>query len=219
MIRTQNICKNFKNGNDILQVLKDITIELDTGLNILCGRSGSGKTTLMNILAGLDLPTQGKVWINHQDITELNSSALAKLRRKTIGFVFQSVALLGQMTAYQNVEFACRLAEYPAEKEEILAMLEFLGLRQKAGSLPSELSGGEQQRVAIARALIHRPKILFADEPTAQLDSASAAHIAQTFQKLALQNEICILMTTHDASILEYAGALWNIDNGQVIRG
>ena len=213
-----NIHKKF--GNKTL--FRDFSLKIERGEFLaIMGESGAGKTTLLNMMGLLERPDSGVVMICGQKNPAFSSHAAVELRRHHISYLFQNYGLIDTETVESNMRTATHFKQVSRKKERrlIAAALEQVGLQGYEQRKVYTLSGGEQQRVAIARALIHRPKILFADEPTAQLDSASAAHIARTFQKLALQNEICILMTTHDASILEYAGALWNIDNGQVTRG
>ena len=160
-------------GGETFWALKGLDLEIEEGkLAILRGRSGSGKTTLMNILSALDTSTEGEVWFRDKSITKMSDAQRDELRRFHIGFVFQSVALIPMMTAYENVEFALRLAKYKGNrKNRAEECLKMVGLGNRMHHLPQELSGGEQQRVAIARAIAHKPEVLFADEPTAELDT------------------------------------------------
>ncbi|MBQ9764629.1 MAG: ATP-binding cassette domain-containing protein, partial [Lachnospiraceae bacterium] len=154
-------------GGDDFHALKDISIQVPSlSLSILRGRSGSGKTTLMNILGALDRQTSGTLTFDGKDITRLTDRQRDKLRRKNIGFIFQAVSLIPNMTAYENVEFSLRLANYKGDKKErVTECLKLVGLASRMHHMPHELSGGEQQRVAIARAIAHRPMVIFADEP------------------------------------------------------
>ncbi len=214
MIEAINIKKEFLFPKPT-EVLKGISLEIKGGLNIISGRSGSGKTTLMNVLSGLDSVTSGRVVINETDITHLSKSSLDRFRRKNIGFVFQSVALHSQFNAYENVALMQKLVGQAEDRNLILNLFEEFGLIGKENRSITELSGGEQQRIAIIRAIINKPKIIFADEPTAQLDFASAQNVAQIFNKLS--KEITIVMTTHDNEILSFADKIFKIEDGILV--
>ena len=186
MLKTIDVSRAFPiQGEEDFYALKKVNVHIEKGkLTVLVGKSGSGKTTLMNILGALDPPTEGKVLFEGQDIAQLPETERCRLRRKKVGYVFQSVALIPLMTALENVAFALRLAgEKRGLEDRALECLRLVGLEKRAGHLPQELSGGEQQRVAIARAMAHRPSILFADEPTAELDSGTALQVAHIFRR------------------------------------
>lgn len=217
IIKATNICRDFSTGNGIVNVLKDINIAFEEeSLSILKGRSGSGKTTLMNILGLLDKPTKGRIYINGLDVTDLSETEKDNMRKNYISFVFQSVALIGSMSAYDNVEFMLRIAGLPLDKERIMHCLDLVGLKNRAKHMPYQLSGGEQQRVAIARAIVHKPKIIFADEPTAQLDSDTSKIIMEMFHKLIKDEGTTIVMTTHDQSMIELADYVYSLDDGRI---
>jgi len=198
------------------QALTDINVQIPTGaLAVLKGRSGSGKTTLMNIIGALDYPTSGKVLIDGEDIVALNDQKREVLRRTHVGFVFQSVSLIPTMNAFQNVEFSLRLAGIKqGRKERVEECLKMVGLGKRMHHMPAEMSGGEQQRVAIARAIAHRPKILLADEPTAELDSAMAAEVTRLFQEMSKKENITIIMTTHDIGLMDAGDMIIELENG-----
>jgi len=198
------------------QALTDINVQIPTGaLAVLKGRSGSGKTTLMNIIGALDYPTSGKVLIDGEDIVGLNDQKREVLRRTHVGFVFQSVSLIPTMNAFQNVEFSLRLAGIKERrKERVEECLKMVGLGKRMHHMPAEMSGGEQQRVAIARAIAHRPKILLADEPTAELDSAMAAEVTRLFQEMSKKENITIIMTTHDIGLMDAGDMIIELENG-----
>ncbi len=221
MIVGKNITRTFAVPGGEFQALKGIDVEIGEGVfAILRGRSGSGKTTLMNILNTLDDPTTGEILLDGQNVKDLNAYEREELRRKKMGFVFQSVSLIPSLNAYQNVEFALRMAGVKIDKEAELRIEECLkkvGLGNRMTHMPSEMSGGEQQRVAIARAFVHRPKIIFADEPTAELDSAMAAKVTETFQKMSSEEGITILMTTHDVGLMGAADMIIQLENGERI--
>ena len=192
IIRTEEVFRGFPvglGGSDIFWALKDISMEAPQGkLTILKGRSGSGKTTLLNILSALDLPTKGKVFLDRTEISALSDSARDKLRRTRVGYVYQSVALIPMMTAYENVEFALRLARYDGDwKKRAEECLHMVGLGGRMTHMPQEMSGGEQQRVAIARAVAARPAVLFADEPTAELDTNTGLAVVKIFKDLCAE--------------------------------
>jgi putative ABC transport system ATP-binding protein len=188
-------------------------------LTMLRGRSGSGKTTLMNILSLLDDPTEGEVTIEGKSAKNLSPKEKDALRRTDVGFVFQSVALIPMMTVYENVEFALRLAGYQGDrKKRVEECLRLVGLLARSSHMPQELSGGEQQRVAIARAIAHRPKILFADEPTAELDTNTALTVMKTFRALIESEQVAILMTTHDSGLMPLADQIYHLEEGVLVN-
>ncbi len=201
------------------QALKDINVKLpENKLTILRGKSGSGKTTLMNIIGGLDYPTSGKIIIDGRDITAMSDRKRENLRRKEFGFVFQAVSLIPTMNAYQNVEYAMRMAgikgNYKSRVEECLKMV---GLGSRMTHMPAEMSGGEQQRVAIARAIAHHPRILFADEPTAELDSGMAAEVTELFKRMTTEENVTIIMTTHDVGLMDAGDVIVELQNGEQV--
>jgi putative ABC transport system ATP-binding protein len=204
MIRATGVKRAFPMPNgDRFWALKGIDMEVPkSSLTILKGRSGSGKTTLINILGALDRPTEGKVAFGRDDITRMSEGNREWLRRKEIGFVFQSVALIPMMSALENVEFALRMSKLPGDRTQRAAeCLKLVGLAQRMNHMPQELSGGEQQRVAIARAIAHKPRVLFADEPTGELDTNTGLQVVKIFKELSKSQDVTIIMTTHDVEI------------------
>ena len=218
MIETKNVTRCFKTGSGGIWALKGVDVEIPAGrLTILKGRSGSGKTTLLNILGALDQPTDGQVLLSGQDIAKLDEKKASALRRKQIGFVFQSVALIPMMNAFENVEYALRLGGYPGDREaRAMECLKLVGLSQRMQHLPGELSGGEQQRVAIARAIAHKPKILFADEPTAELDTLTGLQVVKIFKELTEKEGVTVVMTTHDVGLMELGDKVYALEDGEV---
>ncbi len=202
------------------QALTDICAEVPAGvLTILKGRSGSGKTTLLNIVGALDTPTSGSVLIGGQDVCRLSERARENLRRTRVGFVFQSVSLIPTMDAFQNVEFSLRLAGVKkGRRERVEECLKMVGLGSRMHHMPAEMSGGEQQRVAIARAIAHRPRIILADEPTAELDSAMAAEVAHLFQEMTHREHVTIVMTTHDTGLMDAGDMVIELENGRRVN-
>ena len=206
-------------GGDTFWALKGFDLAIPEGaLTILKGRSGSGKTTLMNILSALDLPTEGEIFFQGQNITQMEESAREKIRRQNIGFIFQSVALAPVMTAYENEEFALRMAKYSGDRqkraEECLRMV---NLGSRLHHMPQELSGGEQQRVAIARAIAHKPKVIFADEPTAELDTNTGLQVIKIFKELTATEGITIVMTTHDTELMKLGDKVYQLEDGELV--
>ena len=222
MLKTIDVSRAFPiQGEEDFYALKKVNVHIENGkLTVLVGKSGSGKTTLMNILGALDPPTEGKVLFEGQDIAQLPETERCRLRRKKVGYVFQSVALIPLMTALENVAFALRLAgDKRSPEDRALECLRLVGLEKRAGHLPQELSGGEQQRVAIARAMAHRPSILFADEPTAELDSGTALQVAHIFRDLTDKEGITVVMTTHDRELATIGDKIYALEDGEIIAG
>ena len=205
-------------GGNSIHVLKDVTVHIPkSALTILKGPSGSGKTTLMNILGALDAPTSGSLTFMDKDIIAMSEAEKELLRRKHFGFVFQSVSLIPMMTVYENVEFALRLSGFTGNrKERVNTCLKMVGLSARVDHMPQELSGGEQQRVAIARAIAHKPDIIFADEPTAELDSQTAINVVNIFKNLVKEEGVTFVMTTHDTSLMSAGDAAYTIVGGEI---
>ena len=224
IIEILDVSRSFPVPGGEFQALKHINAAIpESSFVILKGRSGSGKTTLLNIVCTLDKPTGGTVKIDGEDVSTLSDFQKEELRRKKMGFVFQSVSLIPSLNAFQNVEFSMRMAGIKPGKERdkrVEECLKLVGLGNRMTHMPAEMSGGEQQRVAIARALAHRPKMILADEPTAELDSAMAARVASLFAEMSKKEGISILMTTHDVGLMGAADYLIELSNGErVIDG
>lgn len=220
LLKAENVSRQFIIGDgSTVNALTGINLEVNSGqLVCLRGRSGSGKTTLINILGALDRPSGGNVYFEEKDITGLSPSECDKLRRYKMAFVFQSVALISTMTAYENVEFALRLAGVPLSERSARAKecLTRVGLEKRMYHRPGELSGGEQQRVAIARAVCHKPKIVFADEPTAALDTPTGLAVLKLFRNLVKDGDLTIVMTTHDPAMMELADVVYSLEDGVI---
>jgi putative ABC transport system ATP-binding protein len=218
-ISARNIKRAYRSGGTEFWALKGVDLDILPGtLTVLRGRSGSGKTTLVNIIGALDEPTEGAVLYGERDITKLSESDRDALRRRSVGFIFQSVALIPTMNAYENVEFPLRVAKAPrgARVDECLRLV---GLSARSRHMPQELSGGEQQRVAIARAISHKPAIIFADEPTAELDTQTAAQVAKIFRDLVDKENMTIVLATHDVSLLDIADNVYFMEDGRIVDG
>ncbi|MBO4901815.1 MAG: ABC transporter ATP-binding protein [Lachnospiraceae bacterium] len=221
MIETKNIHKSFPLGNgESLEVLKGINLQIEKGkLTILKGRSGSGKTTLLNILSVLDEPTEGELIIDGENMNEAGEKRREKIRRYDMGFVFQAVALVPILSAYENVEFGMKLADYQGDRDQrIREVLRIVGLQKRMNHMPAQLSGGEMQRVAIARAVGHSPKIIFADEPTGALDTDSGIAVMKLFRELVEKEHITIVMTTHDPNLMELGDVVYEMEDGDIKR-
>ncbi|MBQ9122181.1 MAG: ABC transporter ATP-binding protein [Lachnospiraceae bacterium] len=218
-IDVKGVSRIFPVAGGEFQALKDINVSVPKGsLAILKGRSGSGKTTLMNIIGTLDAPTTGEIWIDGKSTKGMSNKQKEILRRTRMGFVFQAVSLIPTMNAYQNVEFSLRLAGIKeGRKERVEQCLKMVGLGKRMHHMPAEMSGGEQQRVAIARAIAHRPSILFADEPTAELDSTTAAEVVKLFQEMTKKEGVTILMTTHDMGLMDAGDMVIELENGEQV--
>ena len=221
IMKTEGVGRCFRTSGGEFWALRGIDMEVPSGrLTILKGRSGSGKTTLMNILGALDRPTQGSVFFEERDIARMDEKARTRLRREKIGFVFQSIALIPMMNALENVEYALRLTRYRGDRTaRAMECLKMVGLSQRADHMPQELSGGEQQRVAIARAIAHRPGILFADEPTGALDTATGLAVVKIFKELTDREGVTIVMTTHDTGLMELGDRVYELEGGELIHG
>ena len=220
ILTTKDVNRVFPSGSGTVHALKDINVAIAPGtLTILRGRSGSGKTTLMNALGALDMPTNGQVLFDNRDITKMSELKRDALRRKEIGFIFQSVALISMMSAYENVEFALRVSGFSARERALRAQecLEAVGLTKRMQHRPSELSGGEQQRVAIARAIAHRPRVLFADEPTAEVDTRMGFQIMLILREMVERDNATIVMTTHDENMMELGDHVYTLEDGRII--
>ncbi|MCL1846326.1 MAG: ABC transporter ATP-binding protein [Defluviitaleaceae bacterium] len=219
-MEARDVKRAFPVGGGDFWALKGISLTVsENKLTILKGRSGSGKTTLMNMLGMLDYPTSGEVFFDGE--SKFSEKKRDILRRNEMGFVFQSVALIGMMSAFENVEFMLRLNKANAAERKARAehCLERVGLAPRMRHMPSELSGGEQQRVAIARAIAHRPKIIFADEPTAELDTHTGLQVIKIFKDLIEQEGATIVMTTHDPGLMEVADKVYEMADGEIING
>ena len=223
VIKAEGITRIFPVPGGEFTALKGINAEVPKGtFAILKGRSGSGKTTLMNIIGTLDDPTKGVVYLNGKAIEGMNANEREELRRKEMGFVFQSVSLIPSLNAFQNVEFSMRMAGIRPSKERdkrVEECLNLVGLHNRMNHMPAEMSGGEQQRVAIARSLAHSPKLILADEPTAELDSAMAAKVTEIFKEMTRKEGITVLMTTHDVGLMDAADMIIELENGERING
>jgi putative ABC transport system ATP-binding protein len=219
IVRAIGLTKVFGEGEAAVVALDDVTVDFFQGqLTAVMGPSGSGKSTLMNCLAALDTPTSGRALIGDTDIAGLNDKQLTILRRDRIGFVFQAYNLLPTLTALENIELPQRLAGRRPERDWQDMVIDTLGLRERLSHRPAELSGGQQQRVAVARALVGRPDIVFADEPTGNLDSASGEQLLSLIQRSSSQLGQTIVMVTHDPAAAAYAERVVFLADGRIVE-
>lgn len=219
LINLRNICKTYHVGEIDLHVLKGVSLQVARGeLVALMGASGSGKSTLMNILGCLDHPTSGEYWLDGLEVSGFGAKRRARLRSRMIGFVFQNFALLPRTTAMDNVlmplTYTRESLSDREKKRRAAEMLEKVGLADRVDHQPSQLSGGEQQRVAIARSLVNHPQLLFADEPTGNLDSRTSEEILAMFEKLNTTERITIVLVTHDPGVAHHAQRTIRIRDG-----
>lgn len=220
LMELNKVKKSYQQGKIEVPALRGIDLTVEEGeFTIIFGPSGCGKTTLLNMLGCLDTPTEGEICLNGRKISDLSKKDLAMTRRYNIGFIFQNYNLIPVLTAYENVEFALRLIDHSSEKqikEKVLKMLEEVGLKGLETRRPNELSGGEQQRVAIARALVKEPKIVLADEPTANLDSKTGIGVIKIMVKMNQELGATSIFSTHDPQIMKYAKRLINLKDGMI---
>ena len=216
VLRAENISKIYCQNAVSLQALRSVSVTIQKGEFVaVLGRSGSGKSTLLNILAGLDRPSEGKVYIDGTDIFNLSEEKRTLLRREKIGFVFQAYELLHSLTVTENI----RLPELKADTDYVRELLDTLKIRQYEKCYPDQISGGEQQRAAIARALINHPPILFADEPTGNLDSKTERIVIDLLKNLAAKYETSILMVTHNEDLVKDADRVIRLEDGEIVNG
>ncbi|HUL15295.1 MAG TPA: ABC transporter ATP-binding protein [Terriglobales bacterium] len=220
-IQLDHVCRHYTMGESAIRAVDDVSLSIQTGdFLALLGSSGSGKSTLLNLMAGLDRPTSGAIHANGKNLSELSSLDLARYRRNTVGMIFQSFNLLPRMTLEENVELPLRLSEVDRSERtsRVREALEHVHLEKRIGHRPSELSGGEQQRAAIARALVNRPKILFADEPTGNLDSATGEVILTLLREIQDNMGMTIVMVTHERPLAErFATRLASMADGKLM--
>ena len=218
-IETRALSKYFHMGSITVKALDKIDLEIEQGsLSIIMGPSGSGKSTLLHLMGGLDRPTDGTIRVNNKILNDLDENDLAIFRRETVGFVFQAFNLLQSLTALENVSFPMRFMNLPQKmrNDRALDLLEQVGISDRAGHKPAELSGGEQQRVAIARALVNNPGVILADEPTGNLDSASGWAIMEILARLN-QSGKTIVVVTHDPRMTQFTDQVLYILDGDLV--
>ncbi len=217
MLIAQQVTREYKSGDQTLAVLKDVSFSVEQGEFVaIVGPSGSGKTTLLGLLAGLDTPTRGKVILDGADLTTMSENDRARLRGEKVGFVFQTFQLIPTLTARENIQVPLELQGSDGA-ERAGDLLERVGLAARGHHFPMQLSGGEQQRVALARAFANSPKILFADEPTGNLDAASGARVFDLLASLNRESGSTIILVTHDAVLAGRASRTIQLSDGRVV--
>lgn len=219
VIRTEGLRRTFRVGPAEVHAVDGIDLEVARGqFAVLRGRSGSGKTTLLNLIGGLDRASTGEVYLNGRALSALSDDEMTEMRRRDIGFVFQSFALLPTFSAYENVELPLRIARADAAERSTRARrcLEMVGLANRAEHRPDEMSGGQQQRVAIARALVASPSLILADEPTGELDSRSGEQILELFLRITREGGVTVVMASHDPIVDEYADVVFEMKDGVI---
>ena len=220
LLSVRNLDRVFILGSSRIRAIHDVELDVSPGqLVVITGRSGSGKTTLLNLLAGLDRPTKGTIHFQGQELSRLSEGGLTRLRRRHIGFVFQSFGLLPLLSAYENIELPLRIAQWRMRdrNRRTEECLELVDLGGRAGHRPYELSGGEQQRVAIARALAHRPSLILADEPTGELDTTTGATIFALLGEIVEQENVAIVVATHDVTMARIATLSRELSDGTFV--
>lgn len=221
VIETKNLKRIYRLGDQEVQALRGVNLDIKAGEFVaLKGRSGSGKTTLLNCIGGLDRPTEGSIRIFGEEIGGWSENKLTAWRRQQVGFIFQSLGLLPALSAYENVELILRMNGVKSKERHQIALecLELVGLTKWVDHRPYELSGGQQQRVAIARALANRPKLIIADEPTGDLDTKTGREVLGLFRRIIHEQQITMLMATHDSLVVDYVDKILNLQDGQIMQ-
>jgi len=221
IIATENLTKIYDEGAIPVRAVNNVSLKVGKGeFTALVGPSGSGKTTLLNLIGGLDYPTDGKVWVNGVEISQMKKSALIDFRLKHIGFVFQAYNLIPVLTARENIEFVMLLQKRTKEERNrrVKELLQEVDLLDKMNNRPAELSGGQQQRVAVARALASKPTFILADEPTANLDSTTAANLLDTMARLNHEENMTFIFSTHDQRVIDRAHRIITLVDGAIAK-
>jgi putative ABC transport system ATP-binding protein len=221
LIRTENLEKTYQDHSVPVYALRGVTFSVGRGEFLaVAGPSGSGKTTLLNMIGALDKPSAGEIAIDGQNLKDLDKKSLSSLRLNKIGFIFQAYNLIPVLTALENIEFKLMLLGLPGKErtERSLALMRELGIAELAGKRPNEMSGGQQQRVAVARAIVNHPRIVLADEPTANLDSVTARALLDLMLAMNLEKGITFVFSSHDRQVLEHARRLVILRDGQIVE-
>lgn len=220
LITINEVTREFTRKDQKIVAVDNVSLEIKKGtFVILAGKSGSGKTTLLNLIASIDLPTKGFVKFEDHNFNDMTDRERDRLRAKNMGIVFQNTALMANMSAIENVEFALSIAGVNSGKrrKNSISWLEKMNIRERRNHMPAEMSGGEQARVAIGRALAHSPKLLIADEPTSELDSKTSVTVVKMFRDLVDNEGLTVVMTTHDVNMMDYADVVYTMEDGRVV--
>ncbi len=217
MIQLKNVTKTVRSGIEDLTILDDVSFDIPDGQFVaVTGASGSGKSTLLGLIAGLDAPSTGSIFIDDDEITTMSEDGLARIRSEKIGFIFQSFHLIPSLTAFENILIPMEILGLQKVRERAAALLNQVDLTNRGHHYPAELSGGEQQRIAIARAFANSPKILLADEPTGNLDSKNGQHIFDLMKQLHRQNNVTLVLVTHDSTLASQAQRQIILTDGRI---
>ncbi|MFT4635294.1 MAG: putative ABC transport system ATP-binding protein [Arenicella sp.] len=218
ILRAQGVSKRVSTADQDLTILDNVSLDIELGQSVaIIGPSGAGKSTLLGLLAGLDTPTDGKIWMGEHEITATNEEGRAAIRANMVGFVFQTFQLLGSLTALENVSLPMELSAQSDARERAVEYLNKVGLAARLTHYPKQLSGGEQQRVALARAFACSPKILFADEPTGNLDQATGLKISDLLFDLNQQTDTTLVLVTHEPRLAQRCQSIITIDDGRLL--
>jgi putative ABC transport system ATP-binding protein len=222
LVRAEALTKDYTLGKEVVHALRGVDLEVSQGeFLVISGPSGSGKTTLLNLIGCIDKPTSGEVFLEGEPTSKLPESRRAEIRRRKIGFIFQSFNLIPVLSAYENVEYPLLLLRLGRRerRQRVLRILEEVGLKELAKRRPNELSGGQHQRVAIARALVTEPKLVLADEPSANLDSETADQIMKMMARICEEHQVAFIVVTHDPVVSRYAKRMVHIRDGRLFSG
>ena len=218
ILETNQLCKFYGTGENQVKAVNHVNIQIQQGEFVaIVGKSGSGKSTLLHMLGGLDTPTSGSVILSDKDLYSMKEDQLAVFRRRKIGFVFQAFNLVSSINVWENIVLPLGLDGKKVDKAYVNDIITTLGLEHRIHNLPNTLSGGQQQRVAIARAIAHKPKVIFADEPTAELDTNTGLQVVKIFKDLCAGEGITIVMTTHDTGLMEIGDMVYELQDGEIV--
>lgn len=219
IIECKNLTKEYLSGENVVKAVDDVTVSFRQGeFCAITGPSGSGKSTFLHVLSSLENPTSGNVYYGEKSLSSYNDNQLSILRRRRFGFVFQAYNLVQELTGYENILLPVMLDNKKPDEEYLNKVIDMLGIRDRLGHLPSALSGGQQQRIAIARALSNRPAILFADEPTGNLDGKSGREVLSLLKYVSKQLGVTLILVTHDLHVAEQAERILTIEDGKIVK-
>ena len=219
IIECKNLTKEYLSGENVVKAVDDVTVSFEQGeFCAITGPSGSGKSTFLHVLSSLENPTSGHVYYGGKSLSSYNDNQLSILRRRRFGFVFQAYNLVQELTGYENILLPVMLDGKKSDEEYLNKVIDMLGIRDRLEHLPSALSGGQQQRIAIARALANRPAILFADEPTGNLDGKSGREVLSLLKYVSKQLGVTLILVTHDLHVAEQAERILTIEDGKIVK-
>ena len=219
IIECKNLTKEYLSGENVVKAVDDVTVSFEQGeFCAITGPSGSGKSTFLHVLSSLEIPTNGNVYYGGKSLSSYNDNQLSILRRRRFGFVFQAYNLVQELTGYENILLPVMLDGKKPDEDYLNKVIDMLGIRDRLEHLPSALSGGQQQRIAIARALANRPAILFADEPTGNLDGKSGREVLSLLKYVSKQLGVTLILVTHDLHVAEQAERILTIEDGKIVK-